>query len=246
MRSPQIGYGAGAIADYPWHLDGSSPWSFSDYSAALYCLSSLSELGIRFIDTAYRYGNGISEEMVGGFVNSCGEDFEVSTKIELGTLNRMRDQYEKSFERLKNIDCIFLHNPDLSNRDMLEEACVWIQSLGVLKYGFSTEPAEGIKTYYDKYGLNAIEFPYSKWDRRAEDHIFPWIKDEMVVVNRVLGGPKKFGKLDVDGVFEALEFTMSADGLIDVVLVGTINAEKIKECVEIFNELKNSRLNSER
>ena len=36
----ELGYGGGAIADYPWHLDGSRPWSQNDDEAEAYLITA--------------------------------------------------------------------------------------------------------------------------------------------------------------------------------------------------------------
>ena len=83
----RLGYGGGALADYPWHLDGSKPWDYEQEKRAIHCLSSLSNLGIDFIDTAHRYGNGVSETVIGNFLNSSGYQGKILTKFEISDFN---------------------------------------------------------------------------------------------------------------------------------------------------------------
>ena len=226
-----IGYGAGAIADYPWHLNGHRPWSLEDDEKAEACLKSLSSLGINYIDTAHRYGNGRSEDLIGQSVK--GEEIKIFTKIELGTTQEMKSKLDLSKQRLGKINGLLLHNPDFSQTRLLHAASLWLTTLGFEYYGFSTEPAEDAKLYYDIYGLNAIEFPYSKWDRRAEDSIFPWAKKHFKIINRIRGGPL-LGGVPERGVIEGLRFILENSNRIDLALIGTTNPEHLREVVEIL------------
>lgn len=215
-----LAYGGGAIADYPWHLDGSRPWSDSDRDSAMACLSMLKFLGIEWIDTANRYGNGISEILIGEFLKNSTDDYKIITKIELNDIYEMEKEYKISLSRLGQIDCLLLHNPDLSRRSELEDACRWMVDTDIQFVGFSTEPSRDARIYYEKHDLNAIEFPYSYWDLRADSEIFPWIgKDDLKICNRVLGGPSKELK-DSSNIYLATCF-LKKIGDVDLAIIGT-------------------------
>lgn len=231
----RLGYGGGAIADYPWHLDGSRPWSREDIFRSIDCLRALRAEGISVIDTAHRYGDGMSERTIGSYIGS-DSDFDIFTKIELGAISEMKIKLDLSRQRLKKISGILIHNPNFSRAFSLRQACRWLvenwlETGSVLWIGFSTEPAREAERYYKEFGLNAIQVPYSETDRRAEHYIFPWITNEFVMVNRVLGGPSLDGKCNIQ---ERLEFIRRSQAPIDVALVGTTNLDHLKECACIF------------
>lgn len=82
--------------------------------------------GIDFIDTAYLYGKGRSEELIGEVVEETGKRSELvlATKIspvftEDGMINNnnpdfLKQEVEKSLKRLKTdyIDLMYIHYPD--------------------------------------------------------------------------------------------------------------------------------------
>ena len=69
----EVGYGAWGI--------GQSMWIGADDDESLRALDRAIDLGLNFIDTALAYGDGHSEELVGGVVRRRDETVHVSTKI---------------------------------------------------------------------------------------------------------------------------------------------------------------------
>ena len=78
------------------------------------------ELGINFIDTAYLYNNGQSEEFIGAALKGIRNDFTVATKFHFFGLGddespeaRIRDHVETSLRRLQidHIDLLQIHFP---------------------------------------------------------------------------------------------------------------------------------------
>lgn len=234
----KLAYGGAAIGDRPWHLDGSKPWTGENTKSAMKCLQLFMELDIRFVDTASRYGNGMSELIIGSCLKDSFSGTEIITKMELGSISEMLSKLETSISRLGRVNGILIHNPDLANTECLENACRWLESINILgmKYtGFSTEPVREIKKYYDKYELNIIQFPYSKIDRRAEEEIFPWIgKGILKMANRILGGPGTVK--NHEDVKDLIRFAVMS-GFVDVGIVGTSNPDHLRECVDIRNAI---------
>ena len=240
MRA-RVGYGGGAIGDYPWNLDGMRPWSSEDSSSAIELIKSLPRLGVDFIDTANRYGFGESERVIGRAVEGMNFHFDIVTKIELSSYSKMIEDYNISRRRLGKIDGLLFHNPDLSNTLLLNQGCGWLKSLKNLKWrGFSTEPTPDAKVYYDSYGLNAIEFPYSFYDRRAESDIFPWATGIFKIANRCLGGPNQEGKTE-ESLKKSLDFIMTRIDTVDVFLIGTTKKNNLIQCLNHLEVLSESR-----
>lgn len=232
MTTTRLAYGAGAINDYPWHLDGSKPWTSSDSVRALSCLAALPGLGIEWVDTAARYGDGLSESLVGAAEHTAG--FNVITKVGLSDKASFLEALDASYARHKRAPkCVLLHNPDLSERVLVREILGALKSIGVPYYGISTEPvaeAEEFATH-----MNAVQFPYSIVDERAEETIFKWADDKFFrMANRVLGGPCRDGELNKGYVKSALKFVSWCEK-VDVAIVGTTNLDHLAQCAEIVN-----------
>ncbi len=69
----ELGYGAWGI--------GGTMWIGADDDESLRALRRAIELGVNFIDTAYGYGDGHSEELVGVAVREASETVHVASKI---------------------------------------------------------------------------------------------------------------------------------------------------------------------
>lgn len=232
----KIAYGAGAIADYPWNLDGSKPWTDADtYSAMEIMRFCRCSNGIEFIDTAARYGNGLSERIIGvASREGILKDVKLITKIRIGSVFDMELSLSESISRLGIPDVVLLHNPDLSDSAALEKACSWLSRQSLEFSGISTEPDRSAVKALMTFGLNCIQFPYSVWDRRAESEIFPFIGGEVTTMaNRILGGPEPVK--DQDKVRAALKFINENHAKISVAVVGTTKLNHLKECVEALN-----------
>lgn len=233
----KLGYGSGAIAEYPWHIDGTKPWTEVDQAHAEECLRALPTLGIEWVDTAHRYGGGLSEELIG---RVCTSETKVITKVELGPRTEMEKQIELSRKRLgRTPDVILLHNADFRQKIAIREA-ISLLADSALVCGLSTEPVVEAIPFLEDDKVGAIEFPYSKWDKRAEDSLFRAIKFKkgvLSIANRVLGGPRLRHKLHPFLVYDALAFVHDKSEIIDLALIGTTNMGHLSECSQIMAKL---------
>lgn len=239
MRYTCLGWGAGSVADYPWHLDGSEPWSGEEALNVLQmiCSNKFSNW-ISFIDTAFRYGKGWSHRLI-GFANEnkmLSESIRIVTKVELGTPAEIRTKISYCEAQLKKTPYgILLHNPDLSKTSDMIRACDTLSMSKFFLKGISTEPSREALRYVQEEGLNCIQFPYSINDRRAEDEIFPFLNgNTTVMVNRVLGGPTR--DKTMNQVDDAIRFIMRMRASIDVILVGMRNLNHLNEVSSIYYE----------
>ena len=218
----KIAWGAGAVADYPWHLDGTKKWDHLDTVCIFDLMKKLKENGIEFIDTANRYGQGLSEKYIGSSrIDGFLKRIKIITKIEsCETVLRMGIPHG-----------ILIHNPSYERIAFIS---AWMKKIEFTSFkGVSTEPDKSILHACQDFGLNVIQIPYSKWDRRAEDEIFPYLWDGCtIMINRVLGGPE-IGKSNKK-VEEALSFIKSSRAKIDIVIIGTTNIKHLIECKEIL------------
>ena len=73
MQVSEIGFGAWGI--------GGSMWLGATDEESLRALHRAADLGINFIDTAYVYGEGHSEELIRQFLRERKERIVVATKI---------------------------------------------------------------------------------------------------------------------------------------------------------------------
>lgn len=100
-HSPKLVFGA---ANFGFASYGMSNM-ISDTNVLQEYLDFLKKNGIDQIDTARRYGNGTSEEML-GLVNTANQGFILDSKVQSTTIgshsrDKMRESVHKSLEMLK-------------------------------------------------------------------------------------------------------------------------------------------------
>lgn len=146
--------------------------------------------GIDFIDTAYLYGKGRSEELIGEIVEETGKrsDLVIATKVspvftDDGMSNNnapsyLKQEVENSLKRLKTdyIDLIYIHYPD--------EDTPKAEAVGALKelkdegkiraIGLSNFSMEQIKEANQDGYVDVYQGEYSLLNRSAEKELLPY------------------------------------------------------------------------
>lgn len=100
---------------------GSRFLAYKDEDVALQAMSHALDLGITYIDTAYAYGNGLSETRVGKVLKGRRNDVFLATKIPVREGDKAMEIIEGSLKRLQtdHLDLIHIHmlttEEDLAN-----------------------------------------------------------------------------------------------------------------------------------
>ncbi len=147
--------------------------------------------GINFIDTAYRYGNGRSEELIGEVMKKTGNrsDIIIATKAahrENGgetVLDNspafLRQSIEESLKRLQTdyIDLFYIHFPD--EKTPKDEAVGALQRLkeeGIIRsIGISNFSVDQIKEANKDGYVDVYQGGYNLINRSAEDELLPYV-----------------------------------------------------------------------
>ncbi len=196
----EIGYGM-------WGLAG---WTGSDDSESLESLERAISLGCTFFDTAWGYGAGHSEKLLGQVVrNHSDRTLIVATKIPPKNFkwpsrrgytlddcfppDHIREYAEKSLANLglPTIDLLQFHvwEDAWANDDRWQRAMDDLKSQGMVKaVGISVnrwEPDESLNTL--KTGqVDAVQVIYNLFDQAPEDHLFPLCRElNIAVIARV-------------------------------------------------------------
>jgi aryl-alcohol dehydrogenase-like predicted oxidoreductase len=185
----EIGYGMWGIAGGPGGFTG------ADYDTAPGCLDLAVELGCNFFDTAWAYGRGISEQMLGALLRRHpGRKLYVATKIppkdmewpprpdtrldDVFPAAHIREYAHRSLENLgvSRIDLMQLHVWE----DRWAKDDRWQQALGDLKregvidaVGISVnrwEPANCLAAL-DTGLVDVIQVIYNIFDQAPEDEL---------------------------------------------------------------------------
>ena len=152
------------------------------------------ELGLNLWDTAYVYGMGKSEEVLGEFLRTSNrEDFVISTKFtpqlaEMFEANEVTSMYENSAKILgvDDIDIFWIHNPVGApdwTKKLVETAKEHdIKMIGVSNHNLAEikEANEILKEAGLKLG--AVQNHYSLLNRSSEDSgILEYCKDNDII-----------------------------------------------------------------
>ncbi|GEQ49261.1 aldo/keto reductase [Tetragenococcus koreensis] len=149
--------------------------------------------GFNFIDTAFYYGFGRSEELIGQVVSEMGnrEDLVIATKAAHRKENDdyvldnspsfIREAVDVALKRLQTdyIDLFYLHYPDENTPK--DEAIATLKELkeqGKIKaIGVSNFTLDQLKEANKNGGVDVFQGQYNLLHREAEDELFPYLKE---------------------------------------------------------------------
>jgi aryl-alcohol dehydrogenase-like predicted oxidoreductase len=182
----ELGYGAWGI--------GGTMWVGADDDESLRALRQAIELGVNFIDTAYGYGDGHSEELVGVAARQAAEAVYVASKIP--PLNRQwparpgahaRDAYpaawirsctERSLENLgvEAIDVQQFHvwSDEWVDQGDWREAVTELQREGKIRFfgvSVNDHQPESVVRLVESGLVDTIQLIYNIFDQSPEDEI---------------------------------------------------------------------------
>jgi aryl-alcohol dehydrogenase-like predicted oxidoreductase len=210
MQYRRFGRTGWMVSDIGYGMWGMGGWTGSDDEESLQSLQKAVDLGCNFFDTAYVYGNGRSEALLGKLVKANPEKkIYTATKIPPKTMQYPTPP-ESTLEECYPSEHIeeFLHkslkNADLESFDLLQihtwhddwaDDDSWSNMLDSLKrqgliraYGISLnrwEPWNGIKAV--KSGkIDSVQVIYNIFDQNPEDQLFPvCLENDVAVIARV-------------------------------------------------------------
>jgi aryl-alcohol dehydrogenase-like predicted oxidoreductase len=210
MQYRRFGRTGWMVSDIGYGMWGMGGWTGSDDDESLASLQKAVDLGCNFFDTAYVYGNGRSENLLGKLVKA-NPDQKLYTATKIPPKNM---QYP-TLPEYPLADCYppehieeFLHrslkNADLESFDLLQihtwnddwaDDDGWSKMLDSLKRqgligacGISLnrwEPWNGIKAV--KSGkVDSVQVIYNIFDQNPEDELFPaCLENDVAVIARV-------------------------------------------------------------
>ncbi|MBQ4816250.1 aldo/keto reductase [Bacillus pumilus] len=152
--------------------------------------------GVNFLDSAFIYGLGRSEELIGEIIAKRGgrENLVLATKgahkevngqIELdNSRDFLREQVENSLKRLKTdyIDLYYMHFPD--GRTPLEEVAGTLKELKdegkIRAIGASNLDFEQLQAFNRDGYLDVLQSEYSLLKREAEKDLLPYCVEHRI------------------------------------------------------------------
>jgi aryl-alcohol dehydrogenase-like predicted oxidoreductase len=199
-QTSEIGYGM-------WGMGG---WTGSDDRESLAALQRAVDLGCNFFDTAFVYGNGRSENLLGELVRA-NPDKKLYTATKVPPKNgkfptlpvypleecyppeHIEEFVHKSLQNagLESFDLVQLHtwNDDWTENDGWSNKLSDLKSQGLINaYGLSLnrwEPWNGVRAVRSGK-IDSVQIIYNIFDQNPEDKLFPACREmDVAVIARV-------------------------------------------------------------
>jgi len=210
MKYRRFGRTGWQVSEIGYGMWGMASWSGSDDSESIKALQRAVDLGCNFFDTAFAYGNGRSEALLGRLVReNTDRKLYTTTKVPPKNLqwpakagftlddcyppDHIEEYVNKSLENagLDKFDLVQLHT---WNDDWMDDPR-WSEKLDDLKArglvdacGISInrwEPWNGIRAVRSGK-IDAVQVIYNIFDQNPEDELFPaCLEQDVAVIARV-------------------------------------------------------------
>ncbi|MEJ2303807.1 MAG: aldo/keto reductase, partial [Anaerolineales bacterium] len=206
MKYRQFGKTGWKVAEVGYGMWGMGDWTGSDDEESMRSLQRAVELGCNFFDTAWAYGSGHSEGLLGRLIRQNPEK-KLYTATKIPPKNRAwpsrpeftledcfpPDHIEEYVERslanlgLDSIDLIQFHTWEDSwlEDERLSKKMSDLRSQGLVKtVGISInrwEPWNGVRAVRSGW-IDAVQVIYNIFDQNPEDELFPACREMGVAV----------------------------------------------------------------
>jgi aryl-alcohol dehydrogenase-like predicted oxidoreductase len=210
MQYRKFGRTGWQVAEMGYGMWGMGSWKGSDDGESMQSLHRAVELGCNFFDTAFAYGEGHSEKLLGQLVKAYPQQ-KLYTASKIPPKNRIwpsrqgfrlddvfppdyiREMVEKSLKNLgtDSLDLMQFHvwEDSWANDERWQRAVDDLKREGLVKaFGVSVnrwEPDNCLNTLRSGH-IDAVQVIYNIFDQNPEDHLFPLCRDlDIAIIARV-------------------------------------------------------------
>jgi aryl-alcohol dehydrogenase-like predicted oxidoreductase len=210
MKYRRFGRTGWQVSEIGYGMWGMASWSNSDDEESLRSLQAAVDLGCNFFDTAYAYGNGHSENLLGQLVKANpGKRLYTASKIPPKTLqwpapadstllesyppDHVEEYVHRSLEnaRLEQLDLMQFHtwNDDWMRDDrwfyriddMRSQKLINAIGISINRW----EPWNGVRAVRSGQ-IDSVQVIYNIFDQNPEDELFPACRElDVAVIARV-------------------------------------------------------------
>ena len=206
MKHRQFGHTGWQVSEIGYGMWGMGSWSDSDDQQSLESLQAAVELGCNFFDTAYAYGDGRSEKLLGQTLRA-NPDQRLFTATKIPPLNQQwpaapESKLKESYppDHVEEYVHRSLRNADLQSFDLIQfhtwndewlRDDRWFYKLDDLRsqklinaIGISInrwEPWNGVRAVRTGQ-IDAVQVIYNILDQNPEDELFPACEEMKVAV----------------------------------------------------------------
>lgn len=232
MQYRKFGRTGWQVSDVGYGMWGMGGWTGSDDDESLASLQRAVDLGCNFFDTAWVYGEGRSENLLGQLIrNNPDKKLYTATKIppknmQYPTLpeysldecyppEHIEDFLHKSLKNagLESFDLLQIHtwNDDWTDEDGWSDMLDSLRRQGLIKAcGISInrwEPWNGVRAVRSGK-IDAVQVVYNIFDQNPEDELFPACEEmDVAVIARVpFDEGSLTGSMTIDSTFPEGDF----------------------------------------
>jgi aryl-alcohol dehydrogenase-like predicted oxidoreductase len=206
MRYRTFGRTGWQVSEMGYGMWGMAGWSGSSDPESLASLDRAIELGCTFFDTAYAYGEGHSERLLGQTLRKhAGTQLYAATKVppknrqwpgkaesrieDVYPAGHIREYAEKSRANLgvETIDLLQLHvwNDAWADDEGWQRMADALKHEGLIRaFGISInrwQPANVLRAL-DTGLVDAVQVVYNLFDQNPEDELFPYCREKNIAV----------------------------------------------------------------
>jgi aryl-alcohol dehydrogenase-like predicted oxidoreductase len=206
MRYREFGATGWDVSEVGYGMWGMAGWTGSDDQESLRSLDRAIELGCNFFDTAWAYGSGHSERLLGQTLRSHPDErLYIATKIppkngkwpawdtyarnDVFPNDHIREYTEKSLQNIgvETLDLQQFHvwSDTWAGDDELLRAIDALKSEGLVRaVGISVnrwQPANVLRAL-DTGLIDAVQVVYNVFDQNPEDELFPACREKKIAV----------------------------------------------------------------
>jgi aryl-alcohol dehydrogenase-like predicted oxidoreductase len=206
MRYRTFGRTGWQVSEIGYGMWGMAGWSGSRDAESLASLDRAIELGCNFFDTAYAYGEGHSERLLGQTLKKhAGTRLYAATKIppknrqwpgkaeyrveDVYPADHIHEYAETSLQNLgvDAIDLLQLHvwNDAWADDEGWQRAAERLKNRGLIRaFGISVnrwQPANVLRAL-DTGLVDAVQVVYNIFDQNPEDELFPYCREQNIAI----------------------------------------------------------------
>ena len=210
MRYRNFGRTGWQVSDVGYGMWGMAGWTGSDDEQSFEALDRAIELGCNFFDTAWAYGDGHSERLLGATLKRhAGKRLYIATKVppknrkwparpeyaldDVFPPDYIREYTEKSLQNIgvSTLDLQQLHvwSDEWATDDRWQRALRALKDEGLVRaLGISVnrwQPANVLRALESGL-IDAVQVVYNVFDQSPEDELFPYCqKHQIAIIARV-------------------------------------------------------------
>jgi aryl-alcohol dehydrogenase-like predicted oxidoreductase len=206
MRYREFGGTGWSVSEIGYGMWGMAGWTGSDDEESFASLDRAVALGVNFFDTAWAYGEGHSERLLGQTLKRHPDQrLYIATKIpprngkwpawdsyaldDVFPVDHIREYTERSLENIgvSTLDLQQFHvwSDTWANDDRWQKAVAALKNEGLVRaIGISVnrwQPANVLRAL-DTGLIDAVQVVYNVFDQNPEDELFPACRDKSIAV----------------------------------------------------------------